>query len=145
VKIRTDVADMLRAGVPQIRIARQLHIDRKTVIRTRIALGLPAPKAGRPPEGASLEELYRRRTKPVDGGHLEWTGYRNSEGVPIVRYGKRSHSGYRIAFRIQAGREPVGHVTVGCDYEGCVEPGHVEDRVTRANRRAVQQLLGEVA
>lgn len=44
-KIRTDIADLIRAGHTNASIAKRLHCDRGTVARTRRALQLPAADA----------------------------------------------------------------------------------------------------
>lgn len=134
--IRADVAELLHAGHPNIAIARQLHIDHRTVSEARRHLGMPKAARGRR-AAATPEDLFWRRTQPTDDGHLLWTGHRNNNGVPCLRHGGRGLSAYRIAFRIKHGRDPIGHVKSGCGVEGCVHPRCVEDRPTReANRRA---------
>ena len=145
-KIRTDIADMLRAGNSDTAIARRLHVDAKGVSAARTALGLPKAKSGRKP-AATPEELFWRRTQAVDGGHLLWTGYLNNGGAegacPVLRHDGRLLTAYRIAFRIRHGREPIGNVHTGCDYSGCVHPDHVEDRPMRErNRKAYAAIFG---
>jgi hypothetical protein len=44
---------------------------------------------------------------------------------------------YRIAFQIRWGREPVGYVKPGCEYDGCVHPEHVEDQPMREQYAAI--------
>lgn len=134
-KIRADVAHLLREGLSDREIAARLHVCAKTAVApARRALGLPAARRG--PKPASVEELFRARTEPVEGGHLRWTGGRSS-GVPCVRNQFGNTSAYRIAFRLRWGREPEGNVRPGCDYPECVAPEHVEDRPMRARYRAL--------
>ncbi|MEV5977544.1 hypothetical protein [Streptomyces sp. NPDC052114] len=137
--IRADVAELLHAGLSDSAIARELGVDAdKTVRRTRLALGLPKTRPGRKP-AASPEDLFWRRTQPIDGGHLIWTGYRAPRadgGCPLVRHGGRIHSAYRIAFGLRYGREPEGHVTPTCDVDGCVAPDHTQDRQIRERTKA---------
>ena len=84
------------------------------------------------PAADSPKDLFRQRTRSVDGGrHLEWTGYRTNKGVPFFRWKKRGFTAGRMAFVMQHGREPVGQVRARCDYEGCVAPGCVEDQAMR--------------
>ncbi|MEV6791298.1 helix-turn-helix domain-containing protein [Streptomyces sp. NPDC051320] len=144
-KVRADVARLLREGLSDRVIADRLDVCARTVAATRAALRMPKHKSGRVP-AASVEELFRLRTRPVDGGHLEWTGYRH-QGVPALRHAGRNLSACRIAFGIRYDREPEGNVLPGCDFAGiCVEPGHMEDRVIRERNRAIYKaIFGEVA
>lgn len=144
-KIRSDVADMLRDGHTHIHIMRTLHVAYPTVKAAREHLGLPDPKTGgRPAE--TPQAALDARTEPIDGGHRRWTGYRGSTGGPMLACGGVNMSGYRLAFRIRHGREPVGRVTSGCDYEGCVAPDHVEDRPMREQLRTTYAaIFGEAA
>ena len=140
--IRADVAELLRAGHPNHTIARQLHIDHRTVAATRRVLGLP--KARNQRVAATPEELFWSRTRPTDDGHLLWTGYRNSHGVPALGHGGRGLSAYRIAFRIKHGREPVGYAKNGCGVEGCVHPNCIDDRPMRQRTDAAfAAIFGE--
>ncbi|MGW6910286.1 hypothetical protein [Streptomyces sp. NPDC054940] len=134
-KVRADVAELLRAGHSDRAIARQLNTGAKTVAEARAVLRLPKHPSGKR-AAASREELFWRRTQATDDGHLKWTGTR-SNGVPTLRYGGRQHTACRIAFTIRYGREPVGQVTRTCDIDGCVHPNCVVDRTIReANQRA---------
>lgn len=130
--IRSDVAELLRAGRSDSSIARELGVDaEKTVRRARVALGLPKARSGKHAAG-SVEDLYWLRTKPVDDGHVLWTGYRDKHsGTALVRHDGTLHTALRVAFRIKHHREPEGHVTPTCDRDGCVAPGHTQDRRIR--------------
>lgn len=97
-------------------------------------------RPGRKP-AASVEDLFRARTEPTDGGHLRWTGYTSKRGLASVRYAGHTHTAYRIAFRIQHGREPVGNCSSDCGMPGCVAPAHVEDDTTRTRTRAAYASL----
>ncbi|MFJ6615428.1 hypothetical protein ACIQPT_34705 [Streptomyces sp. NPDC091289] len=128
-KIRTDIADMLRNGATQQDIMRTLHVGYKTVTAHRIALRLPTPKRGghilRP-----IETEFYARTEPIDGGHLRWAGH-HANGVPrLGRQGKHP-SAYQVAFQMHHGRKPIGHAKPGCGYPQCVAPAHLEDRPMR--------------
>lgn len=131
-KIRADIAERLRAGVPHAHIARELHVARITVQRHREALGLPAPKAG-PPGAASLKAAFRANLKPVEDGHVEWNGYFN-DLAPTLTFQRRTYSAYRIAFEVHHGRTPVGRVRPGCGKTGCVAGDHVEDEPMRHHK-----------
>ncbi|MFJ1695731.1 hypothetical protein ACIOHC_11355 [Streptomyces sp. NPDC088252] len=138
-EIRSDVADMLRAGHSDREIARRLHVDDKAVAAARKVLGLPRHKTGIK-AASSPQDLFRQRTRPVDGGHLEWTGYRTNDGTPFFRWDRCGFTAGRVAFVMQHGRAPVGHVRPGCSYPGCVAPGHMEDQPMRDQLK--KQLAG---
>lgn len=128
-KIRVDVADMIRAGATTTAIKAVLHVGHGTVANARKALGVPAPTlCGRPL--LPIPDLFHARTEPVDGGHLRWTGY-VSKGVPTLGRRGRPYSAYRIAFTLKHGREPIGLVRSSCDYPRCVAPDHVQDQPMR--------------
>lgn len=139
-KIRTDIADMLRAGHTHTEIRLALHVSPLTVQRTREALKMPPPKTCRRLPG-SPEEAFHASTEPVDGGHLRWTGYANSNGSPRIGHGYKTYSAYAIAFRIRHDRAPVGRPKPGCDYPGCIAPDHVEDRPMRERNRAAYDAI----
>jgi hypothetical protein len=135
-KIRADVAALLRAGLSDREIARQLKVDAKTVGRNREHLRIAKSRPGRRP-AAGPQELFRKRTRPTEtGGHLEWTGHRNSSGVPAFRWAGHLVTATRIAFIARYEREPVGYVRATCGHPGCVAPDHVEDRPMRARNKA---------
>lgn len=132
-KVRADIATMLRNGVPQQDIMRTLHVGAPLVVATREALHLPAPKRG----GYVLQPIeteFHARTEQVDGGHLRWTGY-YANGVPKLGRQGGSISAYRIAFGLRHDRDPVGHVMPGCGYPKCVAPDHLEDQTIRIQLR----------
>ena len=134
--IRTDIADLLRAGLSDSAISKQLHCAPATVSKTRAALDLPKAKSGvRPP--ASVEDAFHARTRATADGHLIWTGHiTRNRNAPMLRYGGRELSAYRIAWRIRTGREADGHVRPMCGVPGCVAPACVDDRTTRQRDRA---------
>ncbi|MER7738860.1 hypothetical protein ABTX34_11135 [Streptomyces sp. NPDC096538] len=143
-KIRADIVELLKAGHSDAAIARQLGVDRQcTVAPARAALGLPKHKPGPTPAGTP-EDLFWKRAKPTDDGHMEWTGYRTRDGVPGLRHGGRIHTACRVAFRIANGRDPEGNVRPGCGRDGCVAPACQTDRLTRAEARKVDALYGAI-
>ncbi|MEE1735939.1 hypothetical protein PUR49_05340 [Streptomyces sp. BE147] len=133
-RIRQDIADLLREGVPQQDIMRTLHVGHNAVSETRVALQLPAPvRGGRPLQ--PIETAFYARTEPVDDGHLRWTGH-HANGVPrLGRQGKHP-SAYQVGFQLHHRREPVGHAKPGCGWAQCVAPAHQEDRPMREQLRA---------
>lgn len=132
-KVRADVAELLRAGLPDRVIARQLHVHGRTVRAARRALHLPTHRPG-PVGAATHEELFHLRTKPTGDGHLLWTN--STDVLRIGSDGPRT-TARRVAFRIKYGREPVGHVRSGCGHPRCVHPDHVEDQAMRNQFTAI--------
>ncbi|MFF1282191.1 hypothetical protein [Streptomyces sp. NPDC058299] len=134
-KVRADVAELLRAGHSNRAIADQLHVDaKKTVAPARAALGLPKAKPGYK-GAASAEDRFWRQVRRTDDGHMEWTGF-SVGGAPTLRYGRKNHSAYRIAYRIVTGRDPEGNARPSCGRDHCVMPGHHSDRADRARAQA---------
>ena len=141
-KIRDDIAALLRAGHRDNAIAKRLSICPKTVARHRAALGLPKNRPGRPVYD-DLEAAFRAHTEPADGGHLLWTGTVNS-GVPSIRHQGHRHSAYLIAYRIQHDRDPEGRCRPDCGLPRCVAPGHVDDGPGRERTRStLASIFGE--
>lgn len=128
-KIRADVADMIRDGATTTAIMTALHVGHPTVIRARDVLGIPAPTGnGRPV--LPIADMFRTRAEPVDGGHLRWTGH-ISRGLPILCRSSGNVSAYRVAFTLKHDREPTGLVRSACGYPRCVAPDHVQDQPMR--------------
>lgn len=128
--VRPDVAELLRAGYGDRTIAGQLGVPWREVARSRQELGLPPALMG-PKPAATVEDLFWRRVKPAEGGHMDWGGYHTAHGTPSLRHGDRLYTAYRIAFRIKHGRDPEGKALPCCTHNRCVAPGHHEDRVIR--------------
>lgn len=141
--VRADIAELLNAGHSDAAIYRQLHVDRKTAAKARAELGLPKAKSGYK-AAATAEDLFWRRTKPTGDGHIEWAGYRTSDGTPALRHRGRVHTAYRLAFRIANGRDPEGYVLPSCGHEGCVKPGHHSDRAGREQEQRVDSLYAAI-
>jgi hypothetical protein len=129
---RIEIVKLIRDGLSNAAIARQLRCDSHRVGRIRHELGLP----NLPAQPLTLEEKWAARTVPVDGGHLRWTGERpTASGTPVLRYKGRTFTAAAIAFRIRTGRDPVGHAIADCGYPRCVAPDHVEDTPGRERTR----------
>lgn len=139
-KIRVDVAELLRAGHSDREVSRTLHIDAKTVAHARTALNIPKASSGRRAAN-SPQDIFRRRTEPADGGHLTWTGHVANNGVPMLRWAGRKFTAYRLAFVMRYGRQPVGQVRPGCGFHGCVAPDHVQDQPMRVRDRAAYAAI----
>lgn len=139
--ITDDLAQLINQGLSNQAIARQLHIATKTVRAARQHLGI-APSQHGHPQGLTLEQTWRQRTRPVDGGHMAWTGQHNSHGVPVLKHRGQRLSAYRIAFSIRTGRDPQGVVRPACGMQGCVAPHCMDDNATRQhNRQAMRDIL----
>ncbi|NUO42459.1 MAG: hypothetical protein HOV82_10510, partial [Streptomyces sp.] len=135
--VRADVAELLRAGYGDRTIARQVGVSIGSVTRARAELGMPKARGGIKGAG-SIEDLFWRRVKPTDDGHLEWTGTITNKGTPVLKWGGRSgrnHTAYRVAFRIANGTEPNGRTNATCGHPNCVAPDHVADAAVRYSRR----------
>lgn len=137
---REQIASSLREGKSDSAIARALRVDKARVRRIRAELGIPVHVVQVP----TLVEKWAAYTRPVDGGHLEWTGERGSRsGTPTMRYREKSISPAAVAFRIRHGREPIGQVFAECGMRHCVAPDHVDDEAGRARvREQVRYLTG---
>ncbi|MFF7880954.1 hypothetical protein ACH40F_08255 [Streptomyces sp. NPDC020794] len=143
--VRPQVAEMLGDGVPETRIARQLHVSAKTVAAIRQDLGLPAPRPGRRPQQDTVEDAFLARVTPIEDGHARWGGKTAANGVPVVLHRGSQASAYRVAFRLHYGRNPEGLVKPGCGMPGCVAGWHIEDRVVREGTAAAFEAIFGVA
>jgi DNA invertase Pin-like site-specific DNA recombinase len=127
-----EIRELLHRGRSNNAIAEQLGVDRAAVRRIRKEVGIPSPA----PQPLSLEEKWKERTRPLEGGHLEWTGQRvNASRSPVLHYKGEYHSPTSIAFRIRTGRDPVGYAIADCGMRQCVAPDHVEDEAGRLAKR----------
>jgi hypothetical protein len=137
---RPDVAELLRAGLSNAEIARQLHMSPRTVSAVRTALGMDR-LTGRGAVTRTVEEAYQVRTVSLGGGHLGWKGSRGGNGAPFLRFGGRRMSAYRVAFRAHYGREPEGVVLAACEVPGCVAGPCMDDESARRRTRAQLAVL----
>ncbi|NUP17675.1 MAG: hypothetical protein HOV73_18275 [Streptomyces sp.] len=137
---RADIVRALRTGRSDSRIARDLGCDRHRVTDIRKSLGLPKV----PQQPLTLEDKWAANTRPLPGGHLEWTGERVGRSrTPVLRYRDASYSPAALAFRIQHAREPQGYVIAECGVRQCIAPGCVEDEPGRQQlREQIRLLLG---
>ncbi|MER7815599.1 hypothetical protein [Streptomyces sp. NPDC096153] len=133
-----QIIRLLRKGLSNAAISRQLRCDKHRVAHVRARIGLPTFTRQLP----SLEEKWASFTRPLDGGHLEWTGERGtSAGTPLMRYREQSYSPAAIAFRIHHGRDAVGYAIASCGLRHCVAPAHVDDEITRHRTREQLRYL----
>lgn len=137
---RDQITALLREGMSNTAVARQLRCDRHRVGDIRRELDLPTV----PQQRLSLDEKWRANTREVDGGHLEWIGeHGRSTGTPVMRYREKTYTAARLAFRMRTGREPEGYAFAECDRQHCVAPAHVEDEPGRqAAREQLRYLMG---
>lgn len=131
---RADIIAMLRDGHSNTRIMRDLRCDKQRVRRIRAELALPA--YGPAEQTRTLEEKWASHTQPTDGGHVEWTGERQStSNTPVMRYKEANYSPAAVAFRIRHGRDAQGYAIADCGLKHCVAPDHVEDEAGRTRIR----------
>jgi hypothetical protein len=130
---RADVAELLHAGFGDRTIARRLSVTTTSVTAARTELGLPKAQGGTK-RAASIEDLFWRRTRPADDGHLDWDGHRTSRGTPAIHWDGGMHSALRVAYRIRTGHDPEGYAHVTCQHPGCVAPQHVDDTAVTPRR-----------
>lgn len=143
-KIRADIAALLREGHSDRAIADQLAACRKTVAAHRHALRIGPAPIPTPPHRSelTLEEKWATFTTPTDDGHLLWTGRRNkTSGTPVFTYREKTHTARKVAFRIRTGRDPEGHAKPECGRDDCVKPDHVDDGTIRTRDRAALAAL----
>lgn len=137
---RADIITMLREGHSNTRIMRELHCDRQRIRRIRTELDLPQYVPAE--QTRTLEEKWASHTRPVDGGHLEWTGERaGATRTPVMRYRERSYSPAAVAFEMKHGRKPEGYVKAECGVQHCVAPDCVEDETGRQQLREQLRYL----
>jgi hypothetical protein len=139
--IRPAVAELLLDGIPETRIARELHVGWKTVAAIRRDLKLPAPRQGRRPQQGTVEDAFLARVTPIEDGHARWAGKTAASGVPLVLHRGTQVSAYRVAFRLHYRRSPEGLVKPGCGLPGCVAGSHLEDRVIRQRTEAAYKAI----
>ncbi|AZM91464.1 hypothetical protein [Streptomyces sp. W1SF4] len=140
-KIRADIAEMLRDGLTDRQIEKRLHVNHTTVAKTRAALGIPKfPGGGR--TTCTLAEALLARSEDAGDGHRKWTG-QLSRKVPVLRWHGRRTTAYRAGFVAHNRRAPVGVVQPGCGVPWCVAPAHMDDTAARQrNRAAFKALFG---
>lgn len=91
----------------------------------------------RPATEAEIRARFHANTRPVDGGHLDWTG---PERIPWRRRNWRPAA---LAYYLRTGRHPDGYTTADCGHPGCVQLSHVEDAPGRCHtREALRAVRG---
>ncbi|MGW0780389.1 hypothetical protein [Streptomyces sp. NPDC002913] len=128
----TSIAELLRAGLSNHAVARQLHVHTRRVRRVRFELDLPVHKPG--PAPSNPQARFWEHAIPTADGHLEWPNHELR--IRLGHEGPRERAG-RIAFRIGNQRDPVGRVTPNCGHPRCVHPDHVEDQPMRDQYTAI--------
>ncbi|MEU5595705.1 hypothetical protein [Streptomyces sp. NPDC020298] len=144
---REDIITALRQGHSNSKIMRDLRCDKTRVARLRHELGLP--QFVKAEQTRTVEDKWALFARPVDGGHMEWTGERaKGSGTPLLTYKERHLSAAGVAFRIRTGRAPEGYAIADCGVQHCIAPEHVNDEAGRQQaRRALRtsQGLGDVS
>jgi hypothetical protein len=143
-RIRADVAELLRQDVSQRQIVRRLGVTPLSVQQAREALGLSAPRTGRRYTYASLEDAFRHGAEPMADGHVQWVGYRDKDGTPRVCYRQQPQAAPRVAFVLHNGREPVGKALPTCGMKGCIAGAHLADRPMREANQRADDLYGAI-
>ncbi|MFF4576884.1 hypothetical protein ACFY15_00505 [Streptomyces sp. NPDC001373] len=138
-KIRADIAEMLRDGLTDRQIEKQAHVCHTTVAAARKDLGIPVCRGGARTT-VSLAEAILMRSEPAGDGHRRWTGQLSAK-VPVLRWHGRRTTAYRAAFIAHNHRAPVGIVQPGCGKSWCVAPAHMDDRPARERNRATYAAL----
>ncbi|MYR46631.1 helix-turn-helix domain-containing protein [Streptomyces sp. SID5910] len=136
---RARIAELLAQGATNKAIRRELGVDKTTAARYRARLGYGPAKQPTPANKSplTLTEKWHTLARPVEGGHMEWTGrHRLNSGTMVLTHHGREYTARAVAFRIRTGRDPIGRVTAECDRPGCVAPQCVEDDPGRARHRA---------
>ncbi|MFE1192878.1 hypothetical protein ACFW6E_08765 [Streptomyces olivaceoviridis] len=128
----SEILAAIGQGLSDHAIGNALRTNPRRVKQIREAHGLPRPTRS----GPTLLEAWEARTRPADGGHLEWTGSVHMK-TPAFRHEGRLYMARRVAFQTAHGRDPVGEVRPGCDRPGCVAPAHVEDQPMRDQYNAI--------
>ncbi|MET8399605.1 hypothetical protein [Streptomyces sp900116325] len=141
---RSRLIGLLEQGATDRAIAAELGLDKNTPARYRHQLSIGRPILPPPPSRTTItiEQAWQANVRPLDGGHMQWTGRLNNAGVPTFSYRARPTSARVIAFRIRTGRDPVGYVKPECDAPGCVAPRCVDDRPGRENTARLLAELG---
>ncbi|MFJ1528204.1 hypothetical protein ACIOFV_07210 [Streptomyces mirabilis] len=129
------VARALQEGDPRklsdLALAAEHGCSVGLVARVRRDLNLPTCARGKRPVQQSLETVFFERSRPVDGGHREWTRQTAASGTPVISHRGQHVTAGRVAFKIARGREPEGQVRPSCTFPHCVEPAHQADRLMR--------------
>ncbi|MCX5362909.1 hypothetical protein OG864_29865 [Streptomyces sp. NBC_00124] len=130
---------MFTDGATNRAVAAELGIGKDTAARYRDRLGFgPARKHPHPTRTPlTLEQKWATYTRPVEGGHLEWTGrHRTDTKTMVFTHLSREYTARSVAFRVATGRTAEGKVTAECDHPECVAPEHVADEPARTRLRA---------
>lgn len=147
-EVEARIAAMLRAGATYDTIRDELHVGTLTIAAVRRQHGIPTPSDRRRGNTAARapEQTLAHHSRPAPDGHTHWAGPIDASGKPILWNRHKALNGWRVAFRVHHGREPVGRVTVACDDPRCIAGAHLADRTIReANRRAdtaFEQIFG---
>ena len=127
-RIRPEIAALIRDGHSNRYIAAEVGASKVTVRRVRAHLGYP-PIVSR--SVLTIGQVWGTYARPVGVGHIEWAGPTSHNGVPVFTHRGTRYQARAVAFRRRYGRDPVGYVKATCDHPGCVSPDHVADQPMR--------------
>lgn len=131
------ISRLVREGMTNLAVARELSVDRRSVARVRAMLGVP-PKTN----GTSTEhKLDRFTTEPDMGGHVLWTGRTGPSGTPVIRHLGKELPAAAVAFERRTGQPPVGTCRSECGVKHCVADAHVQDDIERRRVRMQERAL----
>ena len=64
-----------------------------------------------------------------------WSACVGADGYGHVRHNGRVASAHRVAFELENGRPPAGHILHSCDNPLCVNPSHLSEGSHKQNMR----------
>jgi hypothetical protein len=96
-----------------------LSEDERRAMKRRRARGISDTPKERPALPATVQELWNRHAKPIDGDHFAWSG------PTPGRTGEGTYTPMQAAFVLDRGRMPLSRLVRTCDVKGCIR--HVQD------------------
>ena len=84
-----------------------------------------AAKAREPKKPRTLRSIFDDNTKPLEGGHLAWTG------ADKTHFHGRVYTPKQVAFITDRGHYAEGRVNAVCGVSECVLPAHLTDQEER--------------
>lgn len=132
------MAEMVRGGMSNNAVAKQLHVDHRAVARVRAhILGPLEPHRN----ATSRESKVDACLVAYDNGHTGWTGRLSVNGIPTIRHLGFEMSASHVVFERWYGRDPVGIVKAACAHLSCLSPQHLGDELTRRIERMLERAV----